>query len=193
MVDGTIEAFDEAVAWKRTPVAGVDVEVGGTTQRARSGADGRFHFNLPPGKYQLKVVSTVVVAPDHELAEIDLPVAAACAVPQIDVKWNSRIAGRITDLGGKPLANVQVGAVDAGSSLGNSVATSAADGTYLIEGVWAGSYRVGVSLPGYGGPQPSSASTKTYFPGRSVSAQATIVTVAHAKLTPDVDFASRLR
>ena len=51
------------------------------------------------------------------------------------------------------------------------------------------SRRVGVSVPENGGVVPTSPYPTTYFPGTTVAAKATTITVARAKVTANISFA----
>ena len=80
----------------KTPFAGAKViaEGGGRTYEARTAADGAYEFAVPPGTYTVRVE-----VPDGLYArwspEVTLPDARGCALNDIRVYWNGRIAGRL--------------------------------------------------------------------------------------------------
>ena len=146
------------------PRAGVVLRVAGTRQTATTRADGSFHLDVPPGAYTLEVV-TPGLKPwwTNKLPRLDVPHPAACAHPEIDLFWDGRIAGRVTDLAGNPIAKVPVAAESTTTHRHHGqIASTDADGRYALDLVPPGSYRVGVSIVALGGPSATSPYPETY-------------------------------
>ena len=146
------------------PRAGVVLRVAGTRQTATTRADGSFHLEVPPGSYLLEVVTPGLkpwwVGPP---LRVDVPHPAACAHPEIDLFWDGRIAGRITDAAGAPIPNVPVAAESTAAKRHHGqIASTDADGRYALDLVPPGRYRVGVSIDALGGPSAKSPYPATY-------------------------------
>jgi hypothetical protein len=146
------------------PRAGVVLRVAGTRQTATTRTDGSFHVEVPPGSYTLEVVTPGLKpwwssGPVH----LDVPHPAACAHPEIDLFWDGRIAGRVTDAAGKPIAGVPVAAESTATHRNHGqIASTDADGRYALDLVPPGRYRVGVSITSLGGPSAQSPYPATY-------------------------------
>jgi protocatechuate 3,4-dioxygenase beta subunit len=132
--------------------------------------DGRFAFaGVTPGTYNLavdnylpRVAQTVVVA----------PTALGLAVV---VQPGATVTGRVLDSGGNPVANALVTATDSAGSL--VADPSAADGSYSIGGLNAGSVDLEVSADGYSDVTPVTVTvtgTATVSQNLTVSADGTI-------------------
>src|SRR5262249_11371134 len=98
-------------------------------------------------------------------ARLDVPHPAACAHPAIDLFWDGRIAGRVTDAAGNPIANVPVTAESTATKRHHGqIAFTDVDGRYALDLVPPGRYRVGVSIDALGGPSAKSPYPATYSP-----------------------------
>ena len=146
------------------PRAGVVLRVAGTRQTATTRADGSFHVEVPPGSYLLEVVTPGlkqwwISGP----LRLDVPHPGACAHPEIALFWDGRIAGRVTDAAGKPIAHVPVAAeATATHRHHGQIASTDAEGRYALDLVPPGRYRVGVSITALGGPSAESPYPATY-------------------------------
>lgn len=173
-----------------TPKSGIEIRAGGTKVSAKSNAAGKFSFSVPPGSYKLEVVNPEFRMWRGEAVSIDVPVAAACAMPSLSVSYDGRIEGTVTDAAGKPVANLEVHAFakrEADRHWRLSANTDA-NGHYLIHEVPAGTHLVGVSLPDYGGTGPMSPYPTTYYPGTPALAKAKLLATKQAGLVSKIDF-----
>ena len=145
-----------------SPVNGVEVEAydsnGLPMPATQSGADGTWSIDrLPAGVYSLGF--TASGADLNFLAQFlgggstiagayGVSVSAGATTSGVDIHLQpgGRITGKVTDASSVPIANALVDAYDAGGDIAAS-ATSAADGTYSINGLAGGSYRVGFTTP----------------------------------------------
>jgi hypothetical protein len=163
----------------------------GATAPITATADHRgvFKLSLPPGTYALDVATPGLRLWGGKRVEVALPVAAACARPELRVQWDGQIAGKVRDVAGKPVANLLVSAVsiDPTSQRWRTFATTASDGSYVIHEVTPGSYRVGISVAEDGGPSPSSPYPTTYAPGTSSPKAAKRLKVKRAGRISNVD------
>ena len=78
---------------------------------------------------------------------VSVSAGATTSGVEIHLQPGGQITGKVTDASSVPIANALVDAYDAGGDIAAS-ATSAADGTYSINGLASGSYRVGFTTPG---------------------------------------------
>ncbi|MFO0601408.1 MAG: carboxypeptidase-like regulatory domain-containing protein [Myxococcaceae bacterium] len=184
-VQGVVVLNDES-----GPRAGVEVRVKGTALSAKSDAKGRFAFSVPPGDYELEVVTAGYRPWRGEAPKISLPVAAACASRVFTLSIDGRIEGRLTDAGGKPVAGVEVYAEakrEADRHWRLSGKTDA-EGRYVIHEVPPGSFTVGVSVADSGGISPTSPYAPTWYPGVADLKKAGLVKLDRAGVTSNVDF-----
>jgi hypothetical protein len=161
-VDGKVTVHERLD--QELPRAGVVLRVAGTRQTATTRADGSFHLEVPPGSYTLEVV-TPGLKPRwmSQLPQLEVPHPAACAHPEIELYWDGRIAGRVTDLAGHPIAGVPVAAeATATRRYHGQVSSTDAGGRYALDLVPPGRYRVGVSSFARGGPSAESPYPETY-------------------------------
>jgi hypothetical protein len=195
-IEGTIMTPDPGDDDHLKPRVNVEIRARGTKHATRTGADGTYRLELPPGTYQLDVVD-----PDpsfssiHTTQAIALPVAGTWARHDFNVSWNGRLRGRLLDHAGQPAANVLVRLLDAESSepLGRfgvygPAARTDAGGNYEISRVPEGRYQVAVSVP-FDTALPVPA---TYYPGVPTRGQARTVELSRANpLAVNVDFTLR--
>jgi hypothetical protein len=185
LVDGVVVLSDQS-----GPTAGVEVRAKGTTRSATSDQKGRFQLLVPPGDYELEVVTAGLRAWRGEAPKISVPVAAACATPVVNVSIDGRIEGRLTQPNGKPVVGVEVFAQarreqDRHWRLSGK---TDADGKYVIHEVGPGLFYVGVSLPDFGGVSPTTPYPTTWFPGVADLKAAKTVKLERAGLSSGVDF-----
>ncbi len=172
------------------PKAGIEIRAVGTKISAKSNAAGKFSFSVPPGSYKLEVVNPELRMWRGEAVSIDVPVAAACAMPSLSVSYDGRIEGTVTDAAGKPVAGLEVHAFakrEADRHWRLSASTDA-NGHYLIHEVPPGTHLVGVSIPDSGGSGPTSPYPTTYYPGTPVLAKAKALATKQAGLLSKIDF-----
>lgn len=192
-VQGVVRLWDPRQSSEPVPRAGLEIRARGTRYAARTGGDGAYRLDLPPGTYTLDVVDDPGLATGSGIS-VELPEVGTWAQRDFGEAWNGRIRGRITDHTGAPAANVFVRALPAGhrdpTSLDGQVYASAhtdASGHYEIPVIPEGEYRVAVSVPF----DPAFPVPATYYPGVPTQAEARAVTVPRGGLVPDIDFALR--
>lgn len=152
--------------------ANIELRLRNTTITAAVDARGGFRFDVPPGDYQLEVIKPVGLSAWNDYSpRIVVPTAASCARTWLAVGWNGQIRGRVADATGKPVAGVEVGAEPSigGDEFSRRMATTSADGTYVIRFADADKYRVGVSMPGWE-VSPDSPYPTSYFTRNGVRA-----------------------
>ena len=143
------------------PIVGASVSARGgdlsSWNNASSGADGTYTIvGLPPGAYTVAASAAGVAveyyndARDPVLAT-PIGIGDGGAATGIDFVLNGlgRIAGRVTDKAGNPLADVAISAQRTNACCGYGYATTAADGAYIIPQLPTGQYRVTASLLGF--------------------------------------------
>jgi Carboxypeptidase regulatory-like domain len=191
VVEGLVEMSDDGkvpsgIKVRATQPAGTS----GATAPITATADrkGTFKLTLAPGTYELDVATPGLRLWGGKRVEVALPVAAACARPELRVQWDGQIAGKVRDAAGQPVANLLVSAVsiDPASQRWRTFATTAS-GSYVIHEVTAGSYRVGISVADDGGPSPSSPYPTTYAPGTSSPKAAKRLKMKRAGVISNVD------
>jgi Carboxypeptidase regulatory-like domain len=89
-----------------TPRGNIEVRVAGTTRVTRTDATGRYHFELPSGRYTVTPTGDPLLVPRKGIP-IDV-VAGACVTHDITERWNGRIRGTVRDRNGQPMAGVLV-------------------------------------------------------------------------------------
>ena len=197
-ISGTVTTFDERPRSSTPRSAFRSGE-----QRWRGSADtdaaGAYQANLvPPGTYYLRASRFGYVSTRYE----GIPCATSCDPPagtpvkvaedqltaHIDfaLRAGGRISGKVTDAAtGHPIADVTVSASSASSG---ASATTGADGTYVVDGLLPGQFRVKTDS------WPLDYVDEMYddipCPGNSCSYDAgTLVPVTIETTTPAIDFA----
>jgi protocatechuate 3,4-dioxygenase beta subunit len=126
-----------------------------TLEFSKSGSSFLTQYLGGTSSSQGATVLTVALGDSLTHKDMTLPTAAS-------------ISGRVVDEAGNPIEGVSVAASSTTSGSGN--ARTAADGTYKVDGLVAGSYTLQFSKPGSYPTQ--------YFGGTSSSQKATVLTVA---------------
>lgn len=157
------------------PLAGVEVKAGGAS--AKTNGRGAFTLDVPPGTYSLAIGNPDLRLWQGRAVDVALPVAAACATPHLTVAYDGRIEGTVTGADGKPVSDLEVGAIAAKPSERSWRLSSRTDakGHYLIHEVPAGTFQVGVSIPDYGGTDVASPYPTTFYGKKIVTKRAGLV------------------
>lgn len=181
--------WKEGENWYK-PVADVEVmiEGEGTQHQAQSDSDGKFRVDkVLPGKYVVKLkLPPGLIRPSGKdesgmTAENEIEVAAhGCAETDFYLELDMRVRGRVLDAKGNPVAGMQLNMRGTGADKNNHnvflYATTDADGNFDFKVVPPGSYWLGYHI--LNSPlQEGQPYVRTYLPGVSSRALATIVTL----------------
>jgi hypothetical protein len=162
---------------------------------AQSLADGSWSIDrLPPGVYTVGfstaglnfllqffgAVSTIAGA-----YGVSVSVGATSSVGVIHLQPGGQLTGTVTDASSVPITNAVVDAYNSSGEVAAST-TTAADGTFSVNGLASGSYRVGFAAP------PSSLSAGAnylpeFFSGASTLSSATAVSVSAGSATAGIN------
>jgi hypothetical protein len=164
------------------PVEGVGVEVsgegGGTPRTATTDREGFYEvLGLEPGGYVVRArLPESLAAFAEQKARV---VARGCAEVNVYTQFDGRVAGRVTDSEGRPVAELKVDLIRADGpeiSLKGVWAHTDKEGLYELKDVPPGRYLLGFGL----GSEPDARAPfpRTYYPGARLAAQATVVEVA---------------
>lgn len=197
-VEGTITTLESSAKMGVKPRPNALVRARGTKHAARTGADGKFRLEVPPGTYTLEVID-----PDPGFSArvgraepVVLSAVGSWARRDFSVAWDGRIRGRLLDHAGRPAAGVLVRALDVDAAdptrpegyVDGSQAKTDAAGNYEITHVPAGRYRVAVSVPF----DPAFPVPATYYPGVPAIRGARIVEVSQrSSLATGIEFTLR--
>jgi hypothetical protein len=177
------------------PMPDVVVEARGRDQTLRTRTDGKgvYRFlNPPPGRYQVTVYPPAGFAAfpggEDATAAVEVETRACSAEHDVSLEIDGRIAGRVVDASGRPVADqVQVSVVttasaDKGLEGVHSRSEYTKDGRYEFTGLPPGEYLLGVSIAAP--PQRHTPYEATYYPGVSDRGRARVFRLsAGEKLT----------
>lgn len=144
-LSGHITRAGKPVADARVSVSGIENETGSTSS---SDATGAYRIEgLKPGSYRLSVAQLGLAAGQERQVSLETS-------QEVDVDLSTaRLSGRVFEKGsGAPLANVRVTALPAAPGQEGALgpqSVSDASGTFTLENVETGSYRVQGSKEGY--------------------------------------------
>ena len=169
-------------AWDRCSRGAIVTGIGAGSASAKSNGKGGFTLDVPPGTYSLAIGNADLRLWQGRAVEVALPVAAACATPHLTVAYDGRIEGTVTGADGKPVADLEVGAIAVRPSERSWRLSSRTDakGHYLLHEIPAGTFQVGVSIPDYGGTDVASPYPTTYY--------AEPIATKRAGLVSNIDF-----
>ncbi len=193
VVEGTVHVESDADPRGNVllvPRRGAVVTARGTASSARTGKDGRYRLELPPGSYTLDVADPGTRVRGGQAPTVALRDPAACARRDIIAVWNGRIRGRLLDHAGRPAANVEVSAhAPSGSRQRWRLdARTDAAGRYEIDEVPEGAFVVAVGHPRDGGPDERQPIPTTFYPGTGTEAKARPIAMKRAGLVTGIDF-----
>ena len=119
--------------------------------RAEAGADGRFRMEAVPAGSHVLAVTAPGYAPKRVEAQV-APSGRAVDVGDVELETGLTIQGRVHDRAGAAIAGANISAFPMRGMVPEiRQAISEADGSFVLAGVEAGSYRVNASAPGYAG------------------------------------------
>ena len=178
------------------PVADAELEIEGEDAKyhAQSDAKGNFRVeNVLPGKYTVKlklppglIRNSLQKDAGATVVENEVEVAArGCAETGFYLDSDTRVRGRVIDAKGNPVANMRLEMRAAATDKGNintflSAATDS-EGYFEFTTVPPGDYWLGYHLLN-SGLQENQPYARTYLPGVTSKALATIVTVTEGEL-----------
>jgi len=175
-----------------SPIAGAYVYAcpagGGSCPAALTAPDGTYLINgLGPSNYSVHASAAGYAGEYFDNtyssdAATPVSVASGVTTPNIDfaLAVGGKISGTVTNALGTPIAGASVYANSDGWCCGDGSATTAADGTYLIDTLATGSYYLQASAPGY---------PWQYYDGTYDWSARTTVSATSGLTTPNIDFA----
>ena len=184
-----------------SPVANADVWAdgydGGGGNGTRTAADGTYTVSgLTAGDYRVQVRAPeqglagefyADTSEWHQAAKVSVAAGATTANIDFSLAAGGSISGTvIRDADGTPVANADVWAETYQCCGGGNGTRTAADGTYTITGLTAGSYRVGVHID-------EQALAGEFYDNTSAWDKASSVTVTVAQTTTGIDFSLAAR
>lgn len=164
------------------PVEGVRVEVvaegGGVPRVVTTDREGRYEVaGLAPGAYLVRAeMPETLAAYGEQKARI---VARGCAEVDFRTHADGRVAGRVLDREGRPVAELKLDLIPADGpeiSLNGLWAHTDREGRYELKDIPPGRYLFGFALAG--APDERAPYPRTYYPGVASTAQATALEVA---------------
>jgi len=174
---------------RETPLKGIAVSIEGQGKgfEAITDDDGKYHVSgLEPGRYRVEAnLPDSLVSRDGFEVEVS---DRGCAEMDIWTRWNGRISGRVTDAEGHPVPDIQVDLVFADGErrlrFANMV-NGDKEGRYELTDIPPGRYLLGLNLNSFSptdSPYP-----RTYYPGASDLAHATIIEMGEGQKLSNYD------
>ena len=199
--------WKEGDSWyKPVPDAELTIEGEAAQYQAQSDAKGDFRVdNLPPGKYLIKlklppglIRNSYVKDEGATVVENEVEVVAqGCAQSEFYLESDTRVSGRVLDAEGNPVAKLRLNMRGANSDKRNVntflYAMTDDDGQFQFKIVPPGDYWLGFRIMNSSQPD-GQAFPRTYYPGVTSKALATIVSVKEGQSLQriDIQFPARL-
>jgi hypothetical protein len=181
---GEVRQLDRPSTVEPTPLSAVKVVIEGSSKRVEALTDEKGHyrvFPLPAGSYKVKVQLPEGLAIHNSEQEVTVS-DRGCAQASFWLQTDTSIAGTVLDAAGHPASELLIELVPlaAGSYAYPEPATTDDQGHYQFKLLQPGRYVLGLKIYGLAGstyvPYP-----RTYYPGVSEEAQATVITLAEGQ------------
>jgi hypothetical protein len=148
VIEGVVWFNDDVYfgSGQRRTRANVEVRALGTSYAARTGSDGRYRIELPPGTYGIVVDDPdPTLTLDEDQGLVSLPSPGSYALRHFILTFDGRISGQLRDHRGKPASDVLLRAMRADRP-GPTTRTDAR-GRYQFERLPPGTYRIVAQVP----------------------------------------------
>jgi 5-hydroxyisourate hydrolase-like protein (transthyretin family) len=167
-----------------TAVSAVKVVIEGSSRRVEAVTNEKGNYRisqLPAGSYTVKVELPEGLAIHNSEQQVTLS-DRGCAQVSFWLQTDTRIAGVVLDTGGQPVSEILIELVLLSGRSPAYTASAKTDqkGRYELKLLQPGRYLVGVRIYGSAG-STYVAYPRTYYPGVSEEAQATIITLAEGQ------------
>jgi hypothetical protein len=174
-------------------LSGLSVELTYPTSKftVKTDEEGRFKFNgLPPGQFQLKIIPPSGYWPTSIDKKLTIP-AKGCFEIGFAFELDSSVSGRVMKADGTPASNIGVNLVhadqiNADHQADPHYATTDDEGRFVIRGLPAGSYYLGIRLwrvTDSDFPYP-----RTFYPGVAKIEEAAVITVSDGRPQTGLNF-----
>lgn len=168
----------------RLPMSDVRVDITelitGRNFEARSKENGRFELSAPPGKYKISPVVPrgFIMSSTFEEEPREIR-SGGCTESYFVLSNNSRVAGRLLDIEGRPVRYARVELVpladQKSSYLGGLSGESDSNGDFYIDQLPIGKYTLSINFNTQ--PQPDHPFPTTFYPSGSIRSDAKILDV----------------
>lgn len=169
----------------RVPLSDVRIEVSdldsGRRFEIRSKEDGRFEVSVPPGKYKIKPIAPrgYIMSGMFDEEESKQIRPGGCTESYFVFSNNSRVAGKLLDIEGRPVQYARVELVSLAdqksSYLGGLSDESDSNGDFMIDQIPIGKYTLSINYNSQ--PQPDHPFPTTFYPSGSNRSDAKVLTV----------------
>ena len=181
---GEVKRLNKPPAVDPTPVADVKIVIEGSSSRLEAVTDEKGSYrisHLPAGSYTVRVELPEGLAIHNSERQVTVS-DRGCAQASFWLQTDTRITGTVLDASGQPVPEILIELMPlaGGSNAYPSSAKTDEKGRYELKLLQPGRYLVGVRIYGLAG-STYVAYPRTYYPGVSEQAQATVITLAEGQ------------